>query len=86
MKTYIFFFFTLLFFLFFFFIYFFFTVGDGRLGFPSLAPYNAIHVGAAAPELPQHLVDQLAPGGRLVVPIGKEHSSQNLEVVNVKSI
>lgn len=36
-----------------------FKVGDGRLGFPELGPYNAIHVGAAAPELPQPLVDQL---------------------------
>lgn len=36
-----------------------FQVGDGRLGCPELGPYNAIHVGAAAPELPQPLVDQL---------------------------
>lgn len=34
-------------------------VGDGRLGYPELGPYNAIHVGAAAAELPQPLVDQL---------------------------
>lgn len=34
-------------------------VGDGRLGHPELGPYNAIHVGAAAPELPQPLIDQL---------------------------
>lgn len=34
-------------------------VGDGRLGVPDLGPYNAIHVGAAAPTLPQALIDQL---------------------------
>ena len=36
-----------------------FVVGDGRKGYPALGPYKAIHVGAAAPELPQDLVDQL---------------------------
>ncbi|KIK68660.1 hypothetical protein GYMLUDRAFT_36138 [Collybiopsis luxurians FD-317 M1] len=49
--------------------------GDGRLGYPSNGPYDAIHVGAAAPELPQALVDQLAPGGRMFIPIGTSSQS-----------
>lgn len=58
-----------------------FSVGDGRQGHTDEAPYNAIHVGAAAPTLPQALVEQLAPGGRLIIPIGPEGANQNLEQV-----
>ncbi|WFD43970.1 protein-L-isoaspartate(D-aspartate) O-methyltransferase [Malassezia psittaci] len=46
---------------------------DGRDGYPAMAPYSAIHVGAAAPTLPDALVDQLARPGRLIVPV--ENSS-----------
>ncbi|XP_001602931.1 protein-L-isoaspartate(D-aspartate) O-methyltransferase [Nasonia vitripennis] len=46
-----------------------FLEGDGRLGVAAHGPYNAIHVGAAADTLPQELVDQLAPGGRLICPV-----------------
>ncbi|KAH7528323.1 hypothetical protein FEM48_Zijuj05G0060500 [Ziziphus jujuba var. spinosa] len=55
-------------------------VGDGRLGWPELAPYDAIHVGAAAPEIPQPLIDQLKPGGRMVIPVG--NIFQDLKVVD----
>jgi protein-L-isoaspartate(D-aspartate) O-methyltransferase len=44
--------------------------GDGSLGLPSAAPFDAIIVSAAAPRIPQALVEQLAIGGRLVVPVG----------------
>jgi protein-L-isoaspartate(D-aspartate) O-methyltransferase len=48
----------------------FFTYADGMKGWPSHAPYEAIVVTAAADQLPQALVDQLAVGGRLVIPVG----------------
>lgn len=46
------------------------VVGDGSLGLPQAAPYDAIIVSAAAPRVPAPLVEQLAIGGRLVVPVG----------------
>ncbi|XP_043687098.1 protein-L-isoaspartate O-methyltransferase 1-like [Telopea speciosissima] len=55
-------------------------VGDGRLGWPEFAPYDAIHVGAAAAEIPQQLIDQLKPGGRMVIPVG--NLFQDLKVVD----
>lgn len=55
-------------------------VADGREGWPEFAPYDAIHVGAAAPEIPPALIEQLKPGGRLVIPVGD--ISQYLKVVD----
>ncbi|XP_031373211.1 protein-L-isoaspartate O-methyltransferase 1-like [Punica granatum] len=55
-------------------------VGDGRQGWPEFAPYDAIHVGAAAREIPQALIDQLKPGGRMVIPVGDLF--QDLKVVD----
>lgn len=45
-------------------------LGDGTLGWREYAPYDAILVSAAAPNVPQPLVDQLAEGGRLLIPLG----------------
>jgi protein-L-isoaspartate(D-aspartate) O-methyltransferase len=50
--------------------------GDGSLGFPEDAPYDAIVVSAAAAELPQALVAQLAEGGRMIIPVGPPDSQQ----------
>lgn len=47
-----------------------FRPGDGWKGWPKYAPYDGIIVAAAAPEIPQKLLEQLAPGGRLVMPVG----------------
>jgi len=52
--------------------------GDGYLGWPEAAPFDAILVTAAAPRVPQPLLDQLAEGGRLVIPVGE--GFQQLEV------
>lgn len=57
------------------------ATGDGRLGDSAHGPYNAIHVGAAAPEIPQALIDQLALGGSMVIPVGPPHGSQRLDLV-----
>ena len=55
------------------------VIGDGRLGYPSAGPYNAIHVGAAAPEIPEALVSQLAVGGRMIIPVGPEATRSAVE-------
>ncbi|WCJ36171.1 Protein-L-isoaspartate O-methyltransferase [Euphorbia peplus] len=55
-------------------------VGDGRQGWAEFAPYDAIHVGAAAPEIPPALIEQLKPGGRMVIPVGNVF--QDLKVVD----
>ncbi|OGV64227.1 MAG: protein-L-isoaspartate O-methyltransferase [Lentisphaerae bacterium RIFOXYB12_FULL_65_16] len=48
-------------------------VGDGTCGWPDAAPYDAIVVTAAAPDLPEPLRQQLADGGRLAIPVGPRH-------------
>jgi len=56
-------------------------VGDGSQGWPSEAPYNVILVAAAAGSVPQALIDQLADGGRMVIPVAvSAHEPQDLRV------
>ncbi|HVS13490.1 MAG TPA: protein-L-isoaspartate(D-aspartate) O-methyltransferase [Thermoanaerobaculia bacterium] len=52
--------------------------GDGTLGLPEHAPYDAIAVAAGAPRVPRALLEQLAPGGRLVIPVGDDPRTQQL--------
>jgi protein-L-isoaspartate(D-aspartate) O-methyltransferase len=56
------------------------VVGDGAYGCPDAAPYDVIVVAAAAPSAPQALLDQLAEGGRLVIPIG-DRALQDLTII-----
>lgn len=55
-------------------------VGDGTLGLPDHAPFGAIAVAAAAPEVPRSLYEQLEPGGRMAIPVGGREG-QELQLV-----
>lgn len=58
-------------------------VGDGTLGWKEKAPFDAIIVTAAAPDVPEPLVEQLAVGGRLVIPVGGEYTQDLLKITKI---
>ena len=56
-------------------------IGDGYYGWPEHAPFDAIVVTAAAEHIPEQLIQQLKPGGRLVIPVGEQWMTQSLRVL-----
>ncbi|MDP9314239.1 MAG: protein-L-isoaspartate(D-aspartate) O-methyltransferase [Chloroflexota bacterium] len=58
-------------------------IGDGTAGWPEHAPYDAIAVAAAGPHIPQSLIEQLAMGGRLVIPVGSREEQQLVRIVRM---
>jgi protein-L-isoaspartate(D-aspartate) O-methyltransferase len=60
------------------------VVGDGSLGYPEDAPYDAIIVSAAAPEVPGALLAQLREGGRMIIPVGSD-DSQQLQLIRMEN-
>ncbi|MCB0051050.1 MAG: hypothetical protein KDE24_16075, partial [Caldilinea sp.] len=57
-------------------------VGDGAAGWPEAAPFDAIIVSAAAAHVPRPLCEQLADGGRMVLPVGEHEGDQDLWIVS----
>lgn len=55
-----------------------FRVGDGYFGWPEIAPFDVIMVSAAVEEIPLPLLEQLAPGGRMILPLGRRRFTQDL--------
>ena len=63
----------------------FFKAFDGTLGWDEFAPYDAIIVTAGAPKIPQPLMDQMAEGGKLVIPIGNRYGQDLIKVTRTKN-
>lgn len=61
-----------------------FKIFDGTFGWKEYEPYDAIIVTAGAPKIPQHFLDQLADGGRLIIPVGSKSSQELIKVTRQK--
>ncbi len=61
-------------------------IGDGYRGMPKFAPFDAIIVTAAPDHVPEPLIQQLRPGGRLVIPVGTAGAVQSLQVLHKESV
>lgn len=60
------------------------AVGDGSAGYPAETPYDAVIVTAAAPDVPQPLLDQMRVGAKMVIPVGGRHSQELLRIFKRK--
>jgi len=59
--------------------------GDGYEGLPTFAPFDRIIITAAAPEIPQKLIEQLKPGGMMVIPLGSGEVQQMIRITKLES-
>jgi protein-L-isoaspartate(D-aspartate) O-methyltransferase len=55
--------------------------GDGYLGWPAMAPFDAIIVSCGASEIPEPLIEQLRPGGKMIIPVGDVALNQTLQLI-----
>ncbi|HUR67553.1 MAG TPA: protein-L-isoaspartate(D-aspartate) O-methyltransferase [Chitinophagaceae bacterium] len=62
-----------------------FFYGDGYAGLPTYAPFDRVLITAAAPEVPQKLIDQLKPGGMMVIPLGAGHVQQMRRITKMEN-
>ena len=58
---------------------------DGSVGWPDESPFNAIIITAGAPEIPHILIDQLAVGGRIVLPVGNQYSQDLIRIIKTEN-
>jgi len=63
-----------------------FVHGDGHFGYPSAAPYHRIMVTAAAKIIPKMLLDQLLPGGKMIIPVGNSGEDQLLQIITKSEV